>query len=246
METAMIFGTAFVVGFSGAMVPGPLLTFTVSETVRRGFVAGPMIILGHAILELTLVIALVAGFSAYLQQESVFTLIAVVGGAFLLYMGFGMIKDAWNGDIVTALPGMDNNQTGEIASVIENDFTRSNSISASPDNDAGNQNGVRRSLHPIAGGLLISLANPYWSIWWISVGLSYITLALKSGLLGVTSFFSGHILADLTWYCLVAAAVAGGRKFLNDSVYRIILIGCGIFLLVLGGCFIYMGVCKSV
>ena len=41
---------AFVVALSGAMAPGRVLTITISETLKRGFKAGPLIVLGHAIL----------------------------------------------------------------------------------------------------------------------------------------------------------------------------------------------------
>jgi len=44
--------TSFVVALSGALMPGPLLTVTVGEATRRGFWAGPLIILGHGILEM--------------------------------------------------------------------------------------------------------------------------------------------------------------------------------------------------
>ena len=54
MELLAIFTTAFVVGFSGAMMPGPLLTVTIGESARRGFSAGPLLVLGHAVLELAL------------------------------------------------------------------------------------------------------------------------------------------------------------------------------------------------
>ena len=53
-----IFFTSFVIALSGALMPGPLLTVTISESARRGFVAGPLLIAGHGLLELALVVAL--------------------------------------------------------------------------------------------------------------------------------------------------------------------------------------------
>ena len=53
-----IFGSSFVIALSGALMPGPVLTVTVSESARRGAKAGPLMIFGHGILELALVLAL--------------------------------------------------------------------------------------------------------------------------------------------------------------------------------------------
>mgnify|MGYP000862952647 CR=1 FL=1 len=81
MDLIALFITAFLVGLSGAMMPGPLLTVTIAESARRGFKAGPLIVLGHAILELALIIALLAGLSFYLKKPLVTTVISIVGGA---------------------------------------------------------------------------------------------------------------------------------------------------------------------
>jgi threonine/homoserine/homoserine lactone efflux protein len=69
-------------------------------------------------------------------------------------------------------------------------------------------------------GIFLSLANPYWLIWWLTIGLGYVIFAAKFGLVGVFLFFAGHILADLAWYTLVSAAVAYGRNFFTDGLYR--------------------------
>ena len=50
-----IFFASFGLAFSGAMMPGPLLTVTISESPRKGFITGPLLILGHAVLEVALV-----------------------------------------------------------------------------------------------------------------------------------------------------------------------------------------------
>lgn len=44
-----IFVSSFVIGLSGALMPGPLLTATISESSQRGFIAGPLMIIGHAL-----------------------------------------------------------------------------------------------------------------------------------------------------------------------------------------------------
>ena len=85
MELLAIFTTAFVVGFSGAMMPGPLLTVTIGESARRGFSAGPLLVLGHAVLELVLILALVGGLSIYLTRTAVTHTIAI-SAAPLIYM----------------------------------------------------------------------------------------------------------------------------------------------------------------
>ena len=92
----------------------------------------------------------------------------------------------------------------------------------------------------MAAGVLLSLLNPYWSIWWATVGLLYITQALQGGTGVVAAFYSGHILADLAWYSLVAALLAGGRRFVSRKVYAGVLLVCSLFLVGLGVYFILM------
>lgn len=225
MEISAIFTTAFIVGFSGAMMPGPLLTVTIGESARRGFLAGPLIVLGHAILELALILALAGGLTVLLTTARVSHIIAVLGGAFLLYMGAGMVRDAAAGRVSLKMTGQDGTQS-------ENGEGSTGSVEPA----------VQKRMHPVLAGILVSVSNPYWTLWWATVGLGYITLSLQRGTLGLTSFFTGHILADLVWYSLISAAVAGGRKFLSDRIYSGIIVACGIFLIGLGGYFLYYGI----
>ncbi|MBN1636251.1 MAG: LysE family transporter, partial [Deltaproteobacteria bacterium] len=66
IQQFMIFGSSFVIALSGAMVPGPLLTVTISESARRGAMTGPLLIVGHGILELLLLIAIMMGLAPFL------------------------------------------------------------------------------------------------------------------------------------------------------------------------------------
>ncbi|MFQ5892554.1 MAG: LysE family transporter, partial [Candidatus Methanofastidiosia archaeon] len=71
---AFIVITSFLVGLSGALSPGPVLVATITEASKRGFVAGPLIVFGHAVLELILILSLVFGLGEFLSK----TLIAGV------------------------------------------------------------------------------------------------------------------------------------------------------------------------
>jgi len=199
--------TSFVVALSGALMPGPLLTITVGEATRRGFWAGPLIILGHGLLELALVLLLLAGLDSVLNRPVILGTVGLVGGGVLAWMGLGLLRASRTSRLQF--------ESGEAA---------------------------HTGLHPIWSGIFMSLANPYWLIWWLTIGLGYMIFAAKFGLLGVFLFFAGHILADFAWYTLVSAAVAYGRNFFTDSLYRGFLAGCGCFLFLFSGYFGFQGV----
>jgi len=196
--------TSFVVALSGALMPGPLLTITVGEATRRGFWAGPLIILGHGLLELALVLLLLAGVGSWLNRPLVLGTVGLLGGGMLGWMALGLLRAS---------------RTSRL------EFAQ----------------GQTSGWHPVWTGILMSLANPYWLIWWLTIGLGYVLFAANYGLLGVFLFFGGHILADLAWYSLVSATVAWGRNFFTDGLYRGFLAGCGCFLFLFGGYFGFQG-----
>ena len=93
MELVSLFFLSFGVGFSGAMMPGPLLAVDIAETPRHGWRTGPIISIGHAIAEIAVVVALALGFVALKENESLARGISVVGGAALIIMGLFMGYD---------------------------------------------------------------------------------------------------------------------------------------------------------
>ncbi len=87
-------GLSFFTGFTGAMMPGPLLTVTIEQTLSRGWDAFFWLITGHALLELVLVILMILGLRAVLARPRVLASVGLVGGAALLYMGIDMMRHA--------------------------------------------------------------------------------------------------------------------------------------------------------
>jgi threonine/homoserine/homoserine lactone efflux protein len=87
MELAVLFGVGFSTGLSGAMLPGPLVFYTISEAFRLGRWAGPLAAAGHLVLEGLFAWAIVAGCRDWLDSAAFRTAVAWVGGAGLATMG---------------------------------------------------------------------------------------------------------------------------------------------------------------
>ncbi len=122
--------------------------------------------------------------------------------------------------------------------------------SGAPASASGGSGEVERGAfgHPLFGGALVSLSNPFWSLWWATVGLTFITRPeyRALGALGVAAFYFGHILSDYAWYALVSAGVASGRRILTDTFYRRLVLVCGLFLWVMAAYFLTEAARKAV
>ncbi len=90
----IIFLSALAIAFSGAMMPGPLLTYTIRQSLNNGPRSGFIIIVGHAILEIVLIALIFLGFDIIFQSDPAQIFIGIVGGLLLVYMGFSMIFNA--------------------------------------------------------------------------------------------------------------------------------------------------------
>jgi threonine/homoserine/homoserine lactone efflux protein len=208
-ELITIFISSFIIAFSGAMMPGPLLTATISESSQRGFIAGPLLIVGHGILEIMLLAALVLGLAPFLQRNDVFAVVAIAGGVILLWLALGMFR---------ALP--------ELTMSLNTGTIKSGSL--------------------IKRGAILSIANPYWIIWWATIGFGYVIYSWSFGIAGIVFFFTGHILADFVWYSAVSSAVGKGRHLFTDGLYRCVIGTCAVVLILFACYFFYAGVQKIV
>jgi len=186
-----------------------MFAITVAHARRRGFVAGPLVVLGHGLLELVLVAAISLGFGTLLTYSPVQGTIGLVGGAALLAMGGSMVIGARKAALAF-----------------------------------DSLNGRKVTNNPVLGGILTSLSNPYWTLWWATVGLTYITLSREYGIFGLIFFYIGHILSDLGWFSTVSAATNLGKKFISDKVFQVIIAVCGIALFGFGVYFGYSGLKK--
>ncbi len=84
--------SAFIIALSGALMPGPLLTVTISESIKRGKWTGIFLIIGHGILELGLILLILAGFGHFFKINTVDGIISLLGGVILIWMGWDTIR----------------------------------------------------------------------------------------------------------------------------------------------------------
>ncbi len=94
-----IFTFSFLVALGAVASPGPVSTAIVSQSPRQGWRAGPLVATGHAFMELSLVLLIVFGLGPALAHSATQTLIALVGGALLLFMGGMLVADTLRGKI---------------------------------------------------------------------------------------------------------------------------------------------------
>jgi threonine/homoserine/homoserine lactone efflux protein len=190
----------FLIGLTGALAPGPTLIATINASLKRGWSAGPLVTLGHIMVEVVMVGLIVAGLSLFIGDYA--WLIAGIGGFALVIFGILTILESRQAYI---------------------DITGNNQPTTSP----------------FLAGAVTSISNPYFWIWWFTVGSALLIGAYQGGIIPVLAFIVGHWMADLGWFTLVSVSIHKGRFILGEKQYRLILAVCGVFLMCFGGYYLY-------
>jgi threonine/homoserine/homoserine lactone efflux protein len=93
-----------------------------------------------------------------------------------------------------------------------------------------------------ATGVLTSVLNPYWYVWWVTQPAVLLTAAAGCGWPGVVVFFIGHISADFAWYSATSFGISRGRNILRGWRYKALMIGCAAILFVMAAVFVRLAV----
>jgi threonine/homoserine/homoserine lactone efflux protein len=218
-----LFCGSFLIGLSGSVSPGPVLIRTIVQTPRHGALTGTYMMAGHAALELILLVGLTLGLGALLTLNWVFILIAGGGGLLLLWMSVMMFRE---------LPQL---------TLAADEDVHAGSVSMPP----GTRHSPDSHWELVRDGILTSLANPYWILWWATIGLSLMAVALRFGWGGLTVFYLGHISSDILWYTFVSMVITFGKHWLSDRIYRGIVGVCAVFLGLFGLMFLVDAIQRS-
>jgi len=90
------------------------------------------------------------------------------------------------------------------------------------------------TANPYLAGFFTSIANPYFWIWWLTVGGAMVLTGLAGGIILACVFMAGHWCADLGWFTVVSTGISKGKTLLSDTTYRWIMVACGAFLIIFG------------
>ncbi len=89
--------------------------------------------------------------------------------------------------------------------------------------------------NPILGGIAVSASNPYWWVWWATIGFAFmIKYNISFSSWNILFFFIGHELGDLIWYLFISIMVHFGKNYINKRIYYAILGACAIFMVGFG------------
>lgn len=87
-------------------------------------------------------------------------------------------------------------------------------------------------------GLIATGANPYFFIWWATVGVALIWNASIFGAMGLMAFVTVHWLCDLAWDTFVSVTVFKTKRFWNEKVFTLVFLFCFAVLVIFGFWFI--------
>jgi len=92
---------------------------------------------------------------------------------------------------------------------------------------------------PVVAGLVLSGGNPFFFVWWASVGLNLAITASGFGIWAFAIFAVVHWLCDLIWFSVLSWASFKGSVLLGPRGQKTIMWICSLTMFVFGLIFIY-------
>ena len=190
-----------VISFSGVMAPGPMFAVTLAKSYKSPL-AGVWISLGHAVVEVPLILLIYFGFAQFFQNNIVQLVLSIVGGSMIIWMGVGMFRA----------------RVGVV------------------------QKGKDLPYNAFVAGILTSALNPFFLVWWATIGSMLIMKFLGFGTTGLVIFIIAHWLCDLIWLSLVSVLIYRTHTLWGKRVQEWIFIACSLLLIGFGGWFLVSGI----
>ena len=105
-----------------------------------------------------------------------------------------------------------------------------------------NQDVIQTRHSPLLMGIIFSALNPFFIIWWLTIGMKMITDALLlASMFGLAFMFLTHIWMDYAWLTSIAHLARKGVSIIGNKYYSFLLVGLSVVLIYLGANFIVEG-----
>jgi threonine/homoserine/homoserine lactone efflux protein len=104
--------------------------------------------------------------------------------------------------------------------------------------DSEGKSGVP-SKNPLLLGTLFTGLNPYFILWWLTVGITLIITALEWSFLGVLIMYLSHVWMDYAWLIGTAYLAKRGTNLAGRKGYKLIMIIFSLILVYFGAKFIF-------
>ena len=196
-----VLASVIVISFSGVMMPGPMFAVTLAKSYKSPW-AGTYISLGHAVIEVPLILLIYFGFAQFFQNSVVQLVLSVVGGGMIVWMGISMFRAR----IEVAQGGKDLRYSAFVA------------------------------------GIFTSGLNPFFLLWWATIGSMLIMRFLDFGIVGLIIFIVVHWLCDLLWLSFVSVTVYKTHSLWGRKFQELVFIACSLLLIGFGVWFMVSGI----
>ena len=88
---------------------------------------------------------------------------------------------------------------------------------------------------PLVAGILLSALNPFFIVWWLTIGLVLISESIQIfGIFGIVVLFLFHIWMDYAWLFTIAAFSSRAKNYLSKRNFKFIIIGLSVVLVYFG------------
>jgi threonine/homoserine/homoserine lactone efflux protein len=216
MSLLLFLFQVFIISLSGALQPGPVTATAITLGAKNRW-AGVLLAIGHGIVEFPLMLLIILGLGSVFQKPPTQITIGLVGGAVLLYMAFSMFKSS--SSVIPAQAGIHSSPS----------LTTQNST-------------LNTQRSAILAGIVLTASNPYFLIWWATVGLALATRATQFGLHAFVLFTITHWLVDLLWVTALSLAAFHGTSLLGPKSLTITLKICAAAMLLFALFFLYSSI----
>ena len=190
-----------IISFSGVMAPGPMFAVTLTKSYKSPW-AGTQIALGHAVIEVPLILLIYFGFARFFENNMVQLVLSVVGGGMIIWLGIGMFR------------------------------ARTEVV----------QKGKDLPYNAFTAGILTSVFNPFFLLWWATIGSMLVMKFLDFGITGLVIFIIAHWLCDLVWLSLISMLIYRTHTLWGLKFQEWVFIACSLLLVGFGGWFMISGV----